>query len=310
MSYQEPDDGDEFQPVELASLWADIICGKDKQDVSAILVAPKGYGKSITAMSLAYDTAMEIAKRRGGTWQNYFPFDAEKDHLGNVACIIQRDIVKLMGVTSPYNVYVLDDVAVGMNARKFASDTNIMINEIFQLMRVDSCVTITTTMDQAYVDKVPREIIGWFIEVVEPHHKEGYNVLKVFRNKKMFRSGKMHQVYISGDAGRYTRFVAERPPEWLADAYDRLRDRKTREHRKARLDEYLEMIDGDRPASKYERRFQADLERYGALVKQGKDEGKSDYQIGKELGIHKGKVSQIAANFSFPVRERTRSQSI
>lgn len=287
---------EEMRQIELADLWADIVCGKDKQDVSAILVAPKGYGKSHTGVSLCYDTAMAIAKRRGGKWEDYFPFDKTTQEMKNVACIVQKDIVQLMGLTTPYSVYLLDDVAVGMNARKFASDNNILINEIFQLMRVDRCVTVTTTMDQSYVDKVPREIIGWFIEVVEPHHDENYNVLKVFRNKKMFRTGKMHQVYLNDKNGRYTRFIVEAPPPFLAEAYDLLRDRKTREHRQNRLDEYMRDLEGDSRVGKREINFQNDINRYGESIRQMKMEGKSDYSIGKSLGIAKDKVSRIAAN--------------
>lgn len=290
------EDEGEYRQLELADLWADIVCAKDKQDVSAILVAPKGYGKSHSGVSLCYDTGCALAERRGGSWTDYFQYDAETMEMKNVACIVQKDIVQLMGLTSPYNVYLLDDVAVGMNARKFASDNNILINEIFQLMRVDRCVTVTTTMDQSYVDKVPREIIGWFIEVVEPHHDEGYNVLKVFRNRKRFRSGEMHQVYLTDKHGRYTRFVVEAPPDFLAEAYDRLRDRKTREHRKARLDEYMAGINGEIPLTKSEAKFQNVLTEYGQSVVDLVQEGMSDYQIGKKLGLHRDKVSRIRAN--------------
>ena len=111
------DNGDEIEQLELADLWADIVCGDDKQDVSAILVAPKGYGKSYTAVGLCYDSAVAIAKRKGGTWQDFFPYNPDTKVMSNVACIVQKDIVQLMGVTKPLNVYLLDDVAVGMNAR-------------------------------------------------------------------------------------------------------------------------------------------------------------------------------------------------
>lgn len=292
------DDGDEFHHLELTDLWADIVCGRDKQDVSAILVAPKGYGKSHTAMSLCYDTAKAIAKRRGGNWQDYFPYHEDTKAIPNVACIVQKDIVKLMGVTSPFNVYLLDDVAVGMNARKFASDNNILINEIFQLMRVDQCVTITTTMDQSYVDKVPREIIGWFIEIVEPHHEEGYNVLKVFRNKKQFRSNKMHQVYITDKTGRYTRFVTEAPPAFLGEAYDKLRREKTMEHRKNRLEEYLQMEEGDAPIGKREQNAQKDLTQWGDKILKFKMEGKTPAQITKLVPLSREKITRIYAAVS------------
>jgi hypothetical protein len=306
MKQQEPQaldtmqDMGEYRELELTDLWADIVCSKDKQDVSAILVAPKGYGKSHSAMGLCYDSAGAIAERRGGAWQDYFPYDEATHQLKNVACIVQRDIVQLMGVTTPYNVYLLDDVAVGMNARKFASDNNILINEIFQLMRVDRCITITTTMDQSYVDKVPREIIGWYIEIVEPHHDFGYNILKVFRNKKQFRTGKMHQVYITDKNGRYTRFIVEAPPDFLGDAYDMLRTRKTAEHRKARLEEYMHYAEGEVPMSKRELTLQKDINTYGDRILSMERSGDSVYTMQKKLGISKDKISRIRGNLPIP----------
>lgn len=293
-------DFEEIDPdIDLANLWADIVTGRDKQDVTVILVAPKGYGKSHSGVSLCYDVARAIAARVGGYWDDYFPYDTENKELKNCACIIQKDIVKLMGLTRPRNVYLLDDVSVGMNSRKFASDTNILINEIFQLMRVDECVTITTTMDQSYVDKVPREIIGWFIEIVEPHHAEGYNIMKVFRNKKMFRSGKLHQVYPTLGNERYTRFVVEAPPPDLAEAYDLLRRRKTREHRKARLEEYLAMIEdtgGIQKVGKREMQLQSDVTKWGdKILKLRLEDGKSDHAISKMIPLSPSKIGRIAA---------------
>ena len=291
------------QDVDLASLWADIVTGPDKQDVSVILVAPKGYGKSHSGVSLAYDTARAIASRVGGYWDDYFPYDPVKKEIKNCACIIQKDIVKLMGLTAPRNVYLLDDVSVGMNSRKFASDTNILINEIFQLMRVDECVTITTTMDQSYVDKVPREIIGWFIEIVEPHHAEGYNVMKVFRNKKMFRSGKLHQVYPTLGNSRYTRFIVEAPPPDLAEAYDKLRKKKTREHRENRLNEYLEMIEGTggiQKLGKREMQLQNDVTKWGDKILELRMEGKTIHAISRKIPLSPSKIGRIAATMGIP----------
>ena len=292
------DNGDEFEVPELADMWADIVCGKDKQDVSAILVAPKGYGKSHTAMSLAYDTACAIAKHKGGVWQDYFPYNEKTKEIPNVACIVQKDIVQLMGLTKPYNVYLLDDVAVGMNARKFMSDQNILINEIFQLIRIDQVVTITTTMDQSYIDRIPREIIGWFIEIVEPHHDKGYNVLKVFRNKKMFRTNKMHQVYVTGKHGRYTRFIAEAPPAFLGEAYDNLRSIKTREHRQQRLNEYMDMIENKNGGNmgKREIALQNDLNKYADNMRTLLSEGYTPTQIARKIGLSREKTNRLLAH--------------
>ena len=147
-----PSDKDEFTPS-VPEMWADIVCGPDKQDVSAMIVGAKGMGKSYSALTLCYETAKAIARRAGGTWQDYFPFDEKTKTLRNVATVVQKDIISLLGTTKKNNVYLLDDCAISMNSRRFMSDTNIQQNEIFTLMRVDQAVTVVTLVDQGTMDR-------------------------------------------------------------------------------------------------------------------------------------------------------------
>ena len=283
----------------LADMFADIVTGPDNQYVSMLLVAPQGYGKSTSALEIAHSTAEAIARYRGGTWQDYFPLnpDAKKveDILPNVACIDQRDIIELLGRTEKNNVYLLDDVGVGMNSRKFYTQENILVNDIFELMRIDNTVIIMTMIDQSHIDKVPRELVPFYGEVVEKHHDKGYNLLKVFFNKKMYRKGKSYQAYPTQGKYKYTRFMCFKPPQEILSAYDRLREAKTREDKKAKVAKYLETCDnGGQKLTKREQKWQETLEQYGQKVVDLYQEGlTSPYKIAKKVPLHPHMITKV-----------------
>lgn len=236
-------DGDEN--LSLADIWAEIITGPDKQDVTAMIVSEKGAGKSYSALRMAIDIAEGVAARVGGTWKDYFPYNEETGELPNVACIDIKDIVNLVGSMKKYNIYIFDDIGVGLNARKWQQESNIIVNDVIEIARTGRSCSIFTVMDQSFVDRVIREIIGWHLEISESRHKEGYNIMKVLKSKKQFRTGKLHRVYIKRNGARLVRCIVESPPDYIAAAYDKLRDRKTDELKKERIDQFMKSSEPD-----------------------------------------------------------------
>jgi len=230
----------------LSEYIANIVTGKDKQDAALLIVAPKGYGKSYSALQLAYEIAHEIAAiidKDREQWRKYFPIDEEKGLLTNVAIVNIRDVLALLKDTQPYNVYVLDDMGVAINARNFMKEENIVVNDIFELIRIENTVFIITVMDQAFIDKVPRQIVTFFSEIVEKHHDMGFNVMKVHLNRKHFRKGKMFYPYIQSSSGRIIRHVIGSPPEFISRIYDRMRLQKTREDRDRKIEKIMDRTD-------------------------------------------------------------------
>jgi hypothetical protein len=53
---------------------------------------------------------------------------------------------------------VYDELGVGHNARRFYSETNIMINEVLQTMRYQQCCVIFSVPDFNFIDKVSRRL--------------------------------------------------------------------------------------------------------------------------------------------------------
>jgi hypothetical protein len=285
---------EELDSMSLAAIWADIITGRDKQDVTVLIVSEKGAGKSHTAIKLAVDTAKEVAKRVGGKWQDYFPFDPVTKELPNVACIDLKDIVTLVGSMKLYNVYIFDDIGVGLNSRRWQTDTNIIVNDVLEICRTSRACSIFTVMDASFIDKVVREILAWHLEISESRHADGYNVLKVLRAKKQFRTGKMHRVYIKRNNTRLIRCIVEGPTPELAEAYDALRSRKTKELMQDRLDQFLG--EESKPkVSKREQNLQEDLTKYAEKLTGLKQEGATVREMVRNTGLSPGKINKLLA---------------
>ena len=65
--------------MRLSERFARILTAPDKQDAAAVVVAPKGYGKSYTCLYIAWATAVKMAEILGGRWEDYFPIDRENN---------------------------------------------------------------------------------------------------------------------------------------------------------------------------------------------------------------------------------------
>jgi len=276
----------------LSRIWAEIITGKSKQEVTVLLVSEKGAGKSYTALTLCLETAREIANIRGGSPEDYFPQD-----LSNVACINITDIVTTVSSMKPYCCYLYDDIGVGLNSRKWQSEENIIVNDIVEIARTGRNLSIFTVMDSSLVDKVIREITGWHCEISESRHSDGYNVLKVFKMKKQHRTGKMHRVYITRNGSRLVRVIAETPPAEIAEAYDKLRDSKTDELKRDRLEKFSGKKT-EKTITDTERKRTERVTQFGQRVVELRDAGYtlgriSEFPEFQEAGLNRYAIGQI-----------------
>lgn len=274
----------------LGGYFADIVTGPDKQDVACLIVAPKGYGKSYSALELCWGTAIEISERIGGTPYDYFPYDAENNWLPNCATIVTEDIVDILHKTKKHNVYLLDDIGVGWNARKFRDAGNILLNDIFELIRIDNTVLIMTVMDQEFIDKVPRSIVPYFCEINRKMHKYGVNELKVFTNRKLYRVGKINYPHIAINRDKYIRYYCEMPPKWMWKAYDHMRATKTVEDRNRKVESFKT---GDKTTGKREQQWQEKKELFGQQIVDMTKDGLTETEISRRLGLDRGTVRRL-----------------
>ena len=206
------------QSQTLAGIFAARITGKHKKDVLMLLVGERGSGKSYTLLSLALRCAEEIAKRIGGKPEDYFTFK-------NVAVIQDEDLENRMRNLKKFGVYILDDAGVGWDSRAFASAMNRRLKHILETCRTDNCVLLISVIDPFTIDKVPRTMVRYYAEIAEQLHDYGKNLVKVFRNKRLYREGKNLTPHLKfGHSITVRRWISIAPPEGLADEYDRVRD--------------------------------------------------------------------------------------
>jgi rubrerythrin len=202
----------------LADVFSARVCGRHKKDVLVLLVGERGAGKSYTLLYLALRCAEEIAKRKGGSAQDYFT-------MKNVAVIQDADLEERMRNLTKFNVYILDDAGVGWDSRAFATSMNRRLNHILQTCRTDNCILLISVIDPFTIDKVPRTMVRYYGEIAEQLHDHGMNLVKVFRNKRLFREGKNITPHLRfGRRETVKRWISYAPPPEIADEYDRVRE--------------------------------------------------------------------------------------
>ena len=220
------------QHQSLAEIFAARITGKHKKDVLMLLVGERGSGKSYTLLQLATRCAEETSKRIGGTPEDYFTFE-------NVAVIQDEDLEERMMNLKRFNVYILDDAGVGWDSRAFATTMNRRLNHILQTCRTDNCILLISVIDPFTIDKVPRTMVRYYAEIAEQLHDYGMNLVKVFRNKRLYREGKNITPHLKfGTRSTAKRWISIAPPDELMAAYDKVRDENAKKIR-----EQMKMID-------------------------------------------------------------------
>jgi hypothetical protein len=202
----------------LAAVFAARVTGKHNKDVLVLLAGERGSGKSYTLLSMALRCAEEIAKRIGGHPDDYFTFD-------NVAVIQDEDLENQMRNLKKFSIYILDDAGVGWDSRAFASTMNRRLNHILQTCRTDNCILLISVIDPFTIDKVPRTMVRYYGEIAEQLHDYGMNMVKMFRNKRLYREGKNLTPHMRfGHSITVRRWIAIAPPPEMAKEYDRVRD--------------------------------------------------------------------------------------
>lgn len=207
--------------ISLSKIFADRVLSPFKQDVSLFLEGRKGSGKSYASLAIAYATAKEIAKRKGGVWQDYFNINR------NIAIISPEEAYNLMQNLRDYNVYILDDIGVGWNARTFQQKENRMMNDIFEVCRIKRTVIIFSAPAAFLIDKVPRELASFRAEIAESIHEKGYVAIKLKTPIRISQMDKTILPYLTIGRNKIVRFLIQEPPSDLAKAYDQLRTDRT-----------------------------------------------------------------------------------
>lgn len=197
----------------LVEFFANEILGPYDQDISLLIVGNKGRGKSLTALSMSYYTACEIASRLGGKWTDYFNPDT------NMAVILETEANSVMSIQKKYQVKNYDDIGIGWGARNWQDSDNKNKNDVFQINRTDSTLQIFSVPNQFLLDKVPRSLVSHYAEMAQQFFEHGFTTIKMFEPETLFREGKIVQPYLNTDRTKYVLFRVPKPPDDLVAYY-------------------------------------------------------------------------------------------
>ena len=198
----------------LAQILANRVAGIDNQHAIVMIVGSGGTGKSYWGLDLAQGVAEEIVKLRGGQPKDYFDIDK------TLAIINRKEIKRIMTNPGKLAIIDLDDIGVGWNARKYKDDFNIFLNDIIQTFRPNNNLVIMTLQSSFLIDRVPRSLAHYLVEMEEAIFSKGITIAKVFKIKIKHRDGVLHYEYLTDGRKKLLRFVGHKPPQDICDRYE------------------------------------------------------------------------------------------
>jgi len=201
-------------PETLGEYFADIVCNNYNQHAIIRIVGLAGTGKSWAAIDLGIEISRCIAEKISGTPEQYYSFENDLGVMG------RDEIERVMKNPGKYHVLHLDDVGVAWNARHFNDEFNIDLNDIIQTFRPNNNIVIMTMQSGFLVDKVPRSIAHYEIEMEQANFREGYTIAKVQQLVLKHKKGKVHYPYLFLNGSKYKRHIFETPPKEWTDRYE------------------------------------------------------------------------------------------
>jgi hypothetical protein len=197
----------------MGKMLGDIIGSKHNQHVLMAIIGRTGTGKSSAALQIAHETAKYMATLNSHSPDYYFNID-------HVAIITEDEIVRVMSSIKKNGIYILDDIGVGWNSRKWQSKANIIMNNIIQTFRTWNNLLILTVPDDENIDKVPRNSLRYRIDMKEANFDMGYSLGAMQEFVRNFKFKKNFFPYPKNEGVKYVRVKFNRPPDILADEYE------------------------------------------------------------------------------------------
>lgn len=199
----------------LSIMIADILAGKDNQHCTIMTTGRTGSGKSLANLNLFEQVSYQLEARLGGNARDYFNID-------NVAVISKDEVKRVVRRFKKHGLYLMDDIGISWNSRKFRDPINILLNDLFQTFRLDNNLLGCTIPDSFLIDKVPRSLVHYFVEMDQALFHRGITTAKVFEVVRKPRSGDTHYMYIN-EHGKYVRYIFGLPSEELLNEYNKRR---------------------------------------------------------------------------------------
>lgn len=212
-----PENADRFS---LSAHFVNITCGPYHQDVMCNLAGKKGTGKSYSSLSLAYECAQRIAEIKGGQWSDYFNMD-------NVAIMDADKMIDILTSKNKYQVIISDDSGTIQGARKFHSDDNQLMNDVFVVNRTLSAIYLSSAPESKHVDRQARDLPEHQLDFVrnEALLSAGFTIAKYFHKVTDPKTSESYYQYHYWNDEKVLRVLFPKPPKFLTEEYDKMRER-------------------------------------------------------------------------------------
>lgn len=267
--------------------------GKSKQDFTGILDGKKGKGKSYTGGYECGRYAIEVADRWGQDAKDYFTLE-------NCALLEDTEgITKILDEAEKHQAIMIDDAGVAVGNRDFATQKNKNLNKIMTVCRTKRWFVMQNAPMSSHIDLQERELMDMTGHIYRSYHEGGFNIVKINSTESIYRFGKkkIFEKRFSFYDRKIDFYCAYSPDildpfKGFTDKYD-----KQREDAANRLISEITVTEKARnnPVSERAKKRRENLERFGQVVKDMLEEGKSARQITKKTGLTDHMINIIAA---------------
>lgn len=223
----------------------DIIGSKHNQHVLMAIIGRTGTGKSSAALQIAHETAKYMSKLNGHRPDYYFNID-------HVAIITEDEILRVMSNIKKNGIYILDDIGVGWNSRKWQSKANIIMNNIIQTFRTWNNLLILTVPDDENIDKVPRNSLKFRVDMKEANFDMGYTLGAMQEFVRNYKLKKNYMPYPKHEGVKYVRVMFNRPPDALINEYEKRRTSIQEQMQKDNIEQMKAVFDEQKGLDKIE----------------------------------------------------------
>lgn len=202
----------------IGELFGSRITSRHNQNAILNIVGKQGMGKSNAALYIATETAKWIAHKLGGKPEDYFTID-------NCAIMELDTIIPIVKNVDKrrFNIFILDDIGASYGARDYQNVVNKAFNKIIQTFRDSNTLVILTMPDDFLIDKVPRKLAHYQIEMTTQIFHKNISIGKLSEVREIYKAHKTIFPFICENGVKYTRCAFKLVEGPLHEEYNRRR---------------------------------------------------------------------------------------
>lgn len=208
----------------LSAHFVDMTCGPFNLDVMVNAAGKKGSGKSYSTIEIARCCAIRTAEKLDNNpdgWKDYF--DVER----NMAIMDTDKMIDILTANEKHQVIISDDSGTIQGARKFRSEDNQLLNNVFVVNRTLNCIYFSSAPESKHVDRQARDLPEHQLDFVRNFAglSQGFATCKYFEKITDPKTSVSYHQYHYWKNEKVLRCLIQKPPKELAEEYDKLRDK-------------------------------------------------------------------------------------